>query len=288
MTYRSTGPGIFTRSLEEYDAAFSLSDDGDPCTPQLLSSLVSATQAHVAATVMLAEITASAANVDHYDLDAWRQAIPPEAPWTTVTFEVDGDTVRDGEEGETWEAQYRVPQHVADDPQLTEEMAEQYSFPRHVRLTRKPKPKHELLPVGTRVLVSDPHGANCGCGNEQPWVGIVRGYDMHRTKYEIAEERYGSPGEYYNFTRWAFADNRVQRHDEQPAPEPDSALAALLSRFQRKWLCGVTRSGQHNNADCTPDDPHEGWGCGYLWHFPLLTDKGAREIGLITDSTKED
>jgi hypothetical protein len=90
-----------------------------------------------------------------------------------------------------------------------------------------------------------------------------------------------------------YANNRVQPHPEQPPAEepisePDPALTSLLARFERKWSCEVFRTGYHNGDECGPSDPHGGWNCGYVWAFPLLTDKGAREIGLITDSTKED
>jgi len=82
----------------------------------------------------------------------------------------------------------------------------------------EPEPKHELLPVGTRVLVSEKHDAGCSCASLQPWVGKIAGYDLHRSKYQINEERYGSPGDYYDFVRWAFADNRVQVHPDGPEP----------------------------------------------------------------------
>lgn len=201
-----TGPDLFRSAAIELDGAKNTRD--------LLSALVLSVQAQTAAIVMQTEEMATPTGTDNGDLDAWRMVLPPEAPWTTVTFEVDGDTVRDGEEGETWEAQYRVPQHVADDPKLTEEMAEQYSFPRHVRLACKPKPKHELLPVGTRVLVSERKHFDEDYP-EQPYVGRIAGYDMHRSKYQINPESYGEPGVYRDYVKWAFADNRVERHPEQ-------------------------------------------------------------------------
>lgn len=42
----------------------------------LLSALVTATQAQVAATVLLTEVIAAAADVTSPDLDAWRKVIP--------------------------------------------------------------------------------------------------------------------------------------------------------------------------------------------------------------------
>lgn len=84
----------------------------------------------------------------------------------------------------------------------------------------------------------------------------------------------------------------AERHTEdcayaEPAPEPDSGLTKLLSRFERTWDCEVFRTGYHNGDTCTPDDQHSGWNCGYVWKFPLLTDKGAREIGLLTHETED-
>ena len=37
----------------------------------------------------------------------------------------------------------------------------------------------------------------------------------------------------------------------------------LRDSFIRRWVCQVVRSGYHNGAHCTPDDPHYDWGCGY-------------------------
>jgi hypothetical protein len=78
-------------------------------------------------------------------------------------------------------------------------------------------------------------------------------------------------------------------NDEKPAtPDPQPDLRSLLSRFERVWDCEVFRTGYHNGDTCAPGEPHGGWNCGFVWKFPLLTDAGARRIGLTTDSTKED
>lgn len=79
-----------------------------------------------------------------------------------------------------------------------------------------PEPPHKLLPVGTRVLVSEtatkyPDGRIIY--DKQPKVAKIVGYDMGRTKYELNDEKFG--GGYYNFSTWAFTDNRVQPHPEQ-------------------------------------------------------------------------
>lgn len=37
----------------------------------------------------------------------------------------------------------------------------------------------------------------------------------------------------------------------------------------RRWVCEVMRSGFHNGARCTPDDPHGGrWQCA--WYYERL------------------
>lgn len=78
----------------------------------------------------------------------------------------------------------------------------------------------------------------------------------------------------------------------EPKPEdpttPDALLGSLLRTFQRTWSCSVFDSGRHNGVHCTEGDPHEGWGCGYRWKFPPMTDTEARRFGLTTDSTKDD
>lgn len=258
MPDNPTGPDIFATIKGELSDATMETPGSALELSHLLQAQVAATQSQTAALVMLTEVIATATGTDHYDLDAWRQVIP-----SVPLKECRAMNIRRPE----------CAERHTDDCDYTDPV---------------PEPKHVLLPVGIRVLVSDPHDTNCGCGNEQPWVGIVRGYDMHRSKYQISEERYGTPGEYYDFVRWVFADNRVQPLDEQPAPEPDSALASLLSRFERVWDCEVVRTGYHNGAVCTPGEPHGGWNCGYVWKFPSMTDAEARRFGLITDSTKDD
>lgn len=41
------------------------------------------------------------------------------------------------------------------------------------------------------------------------------------------------------------------------------------SVFARRWVCNVVRSGYHNGAFCTPDEPHREWGCGFRWESSL-------------------
>ena len=52
--------------------------------------------------------------------------------WAEIHYEVDGETVKGGEEGETWYATYRVPDIYAD-KNTTEDVAETYGAPRYER-----------------------------------------------------------------------------------------------------------------------------------------------------------
>lgn len=237
MTRNLTGPELFALSRQEYAEAFEVKNDTGAQMISLMSALVTAVHAQTAAIVMQTEEMATPTGTDNGDLDAWHMVLPPEAPWTTVTFEVDGETVKDGEPGELWEASYRVPANLAtDSPNMSEATAEQYSRPVFRRVARRPEPKHELLPVGTRVLVSERKYADEDYP-QQPYVGIVKGYDLSRSKYQIRPEIFSEPGTYFEHVRWAFADNRVERHPEQnptpPAPEP-KPLVLYVQRFTGK------------------------------------------------------
>lgn len=82
MTYYRPGPDLFAESISELDAAF---PPDEPLTDMqklttLLSSLVSATQAQVAASVLLAEVIADASNGHYYELGAWRRVLPVNRP----------------------------------------------------------------------------------------------------------------------------------------------------------------------------------------------------------------
>jgi len=87
--------------------------------------------------------------------------------------------------------------------------------------------------------VSPLHDLHCTCGSTQPYVGKVAGYDMHKSKYQINEERYGTPGEYYDFVRWTFVDNRVQVHPDGPEhPLPTSRFKVGDTWRMRKPTTG--------------------------------------------------
>lgn len=49
------------------------------------------------------------------------------------------------------------------------------------------------------------------------------------------------------------------------AIEPvEDRLRWLLDRFTRRWVCQVVRTGYHNGARCSSEDPHDpSWQCGW-------------------------
>lgn len=58
--------------------------------------------------------------------------------------------------------------------------------------------------------------------------------------------------------------------------EPE--FQAVTLTYYRKWTCIVFTSGYHNGCQCDPSDPHDGWGCGYYWTGPRLTDDEMRKV----------
>jgi hypothetical protein len=193
-----TGPDLFAFAEISYDKARAAGGDEENDlygSPEEIyhfrAARHHATQAQTAAVVMLAEVIATASGVDHDDLDAWREKI-----------------------GVTWlkECRSKEARRPACAARHTEDCA--YADP-------VPEPKHVLLPVGTRVLVS-PRATKYEDGrvvyDKQPKVAKIVGYDLGRSKYQLNDEKPG--GGYYDFVTWAFADNRVQPH-----PEQDGAVA---------------------------------------------------------------
>lgn len=86
-------------------------------------------------------------------------------------------------------------------------------------------------------------------------------------------------------SRWVLLPSEVYERVVATASGEDPAKT-LRDLFERRWRCGVTASGYHNGAGCTPGDPHGDWGCGYRWIAPALTEKQAKELGLITEEKK--
>jgi hypothetical protein len=200
MNENPTGPDWFASVGGEITDAFAVHDMGER-TAALLSGLINAQQANTAMLKVIADLIANATNQRSADLEGWDKVIPP-APLE-----------------ECWGKNVRRPA-CAD--RHTEDC--DYAEP-------PPEPKHVLLDVGTRVLFHDlvwneetrkPERTN-------PKVGKIAGYDLFNSKYQINEERYGQPGEYYDFVTWAFADNRVEVHPDgpeyPPPPIPDGSFA---------------------------------------------------------------
>lgn len=193
-----TGPDLFGFAEAAYDKAKAAGQKPNRPTYgsaeetyQFHAAAHHGRQANTAALVMLAEVIANASGVDHDDLDAWREKI-----------------------GMTWLKECRSKERRR--PQCAERHTEDcpYADP-------PPEPKHELLPVGTRVLVSDlvydeitrtPERKNPQAGKI---VGYAGGNHKYRWRYEI------EPGWYAGHDQFAFADNRVEVHPDGPECPPD-------------------------------------------------------------------
>lgn len=82
----------------------------------------------------------------------------------------------------------------------------------------EPEPPHELLPVGTRVLVSEPvwdeNERRIVWANPEP--GKIVGLDAFQTKYRWRREWNWEEGRYSENDQWALADNRVVVHPDGP------------------------------------------------------------------------
>jgi hypothetical protein len=186
-----TGPSLFLDSVREIDAAFNeCAINSQEKTDAIASAQVSATQAQVAALVLLAEINALAYGVRSRELEVWREVLP--APPLV----------------KCWSKEKRRPE-------CSERHTEDCTYADPV-----PEPKHVLLPVGTRVLVSDwereedKWGDGCTLRLTNPEAGRISGYDMHRTKYRWQKE--WEPGRYSSYDSWASVDNRVEVHPDGP------------------------------------------------------------------------
>lgn len=61
----------------------------------------------------------------------------------------------------------------------------------------------------------------------------------------------------------------VHGHDGRTTVEYwDWADLPERAPLTRHWVCQVLRSGRHNLA-CSPDEPHDGWNCGFRWECSL-------------------
>lgn len=149
---------------------------------------IHATNALTAATVVQASIIATAMDVRDPDLDGWAEAIPA----TPLK--------------ECWHKETRRPQCAE---RHTEDC--QFADP-------PPEPKHVLLDVGTRVLVSEREVRDGWTRYHNPVAGRISGYDMHRSKYQWQTEF--EPGIYAEHSYWAGVNNSVQVHPDGPVCPP--------------------------------------------------------------------
>lgn len=187
-----TGPEHLRHAEASVEEAFGTSWADDPNgvhkIAALLSALISAQQAQTAAFLMFVE---TRGDYPPYEMDAWREVIP-QPPLK--------------------ECKHKEARRPACAERHTEDC--RYADP-------VPEPKHELLPIGTRVLVSEKATKFLDgriVYDKQPKVAKIVGYDTFNSKYQLNGEKIG--GGYYDFVTWAFADNRVQPH-----PEQDTAVA---------------------------------------------------------------
>ncbi len=188
-----TGPDLFGFAQTSYEKAkYAGHHDDNPIygSPEELYHFMAATlhaqQANTAALVMIAECVTDGS---HFDFDGWREKI-----------------------GLTWLKKCRGKDVRR--PQCTPVHTEGCAYADPI-----PEPKHVLLPVGTRVLVSERrfHEEDFA---RQPYVAQVVGYNTGKTKYRVQQEDPWTPGAYYESVRWAFADNRVEIHPDGPECPP--------------------------------------------------------------------
>lgn len=190
MTDNLTGPELFNAVGSKVADAHETGTDAELARFDLSVASILATQANTAALVMFAGLFAHVHDVRDADLEGWAKVVPP-SPRT-----------------ECWSMQVRRPECIE---RHTDDCT--YTDP-------APEPPHELLPVGTRVLVSDwlwdQDDDSIRLQNPKP--GRISGYDTHRTKYRWQYEF--SPGQYSKADMWAFADNRVEIHPDGPECPP--------------------------------------------------------------------
>ncbi len=194
MTDNPTGPDLFEMALAHVRDAREKTRPGSTNEVSLLRFAgIYADLARTAAIVTQTELIA-APGIGDDELDAWRRVIPmpPLA-----------------------ECKSKARRRPECEDRHTEDCT--YAEP-------GPEPKHVLLPVGTRVLVSDLMGDDETQKPERknPVPGRISGYTAANTKYRWQYET--SPGHYLSCESYAFADNRVEVHPDgpecPPAPEP--------------------------------------------------------------------
>lgn len=193
MTNDLTGPAHYRESnrLRREAHRFTYGDGNNPVAGNGLATeaLVHAVNAQTAMVAQL--IDAVTGGHPPYEMDAWREVIP-----LPPLKECKGKETRR--------------------PACAERHTEDCQF-----TDPPPEPKHELLDVGTRVLVSDlvwnedtrvPERKNPQPGRISGHAG---GGHKYRWQYEF------EPGIYSDHDQFAFADNRVEVHPDGPeCPSP--------------------------------------------------------------------
>lgn len=190
MSNHRTGPELFQQAIDSLSAADDERLGSANETAFLRYAQVRAVQANTAALVMLAGLHADAHGIRSRELEVWAEVLP--APPLV----------------KCWGKEARRPE-------CAERHTEDCDYADPV-----PEPKHELLPVGTRVLVSEPvwDDTKQRVVWDNPEVGRISGYDMHRSKYRWQREY--NPGSYASHDSWAFVDNRVVVHPDGPECPP--------------------------------------------------------------------
>jgi hypothetical protein len=186
MTDNKTGPEYFKAINAEINDAFAI-DDMLERIAALLSAQVEAQRAHIAALVMLAE---NHSDYPPYEVEAWREVIPL-------------PPLKECRSKENRR------------PQCKERHTEDCDY-----ADPPPEPKHKLLPVGTRVLVSDVEWDDDRrkMVYRNPEPGMISGYTAGRSKYMWRREY--PHGSYADYDSYAFADNRVEVHPDGPECPP--------------------------------------------------------------------
>ena len=195
-----TGPDLFGFAEASYGKAKAAGQDPKNPTygsPEEIYQFRAAEhhrgQALTAAIVTLTEVIAESAGLFHSDLPGWREKI-----------------------GTTWlkRCRGREIRRPACEERHTDDCA--YADP-------PPEPKHKILPVGTRVLVSEKERDREGwLRYRNPVAGRISGYDLHKSKYRYQIEY--EPGVYAGYDSWAFVGNHVEVHPDghlcPPPPQP--------------------------------------------------------------------
>lgn len=254
MVDKMTGPKLFEQAVGEQEAVFN--DQGQTDMERiinLLSAQVTATNAQTAAIVMLV----NAMPDQLYELEAWRDVIP-----RPPLKECKGKETRRPE---------CAKRHTEDCP---------FAEP-------PPESKHKLLPIGTRVLVTDVKRDDV-TGELRfmnPIAGRISGYDQFKTKYRWQRE--WDAGQYYTYEAWAFADNRVEVHPDGPECPPPPQLVKqeptgprLYVQHRHTGKQGYIRNVRGDESGLRYDVQYFVPGAGPVW-------KRADSLEIIAESQVE-